>query len=179
MSETQSHWVFGYGSLIWRPGFDHIEARQALLRGAHRRLCIYSHRHRGTPEQPGLVFGLLNGGSCHGMAFRVAAGNWAAVRAYLREREQVTGVYREVMRPVSLIGSRQVVHALSFVVDQSHTQFAGRLDVEAQFDLVRDSSGQAGPNRDYVLNTADHLAEMGIEDRHLKELAARLRASGW
>jgi cation transport protein ChaC len=75
MMDDDSHWVFGYGSLIWRPGFDHIEARQALLRGAHRRLCIYSHRHRGTPDRPGLVFGLLNGGSCHGMAFRVAAEN--------------------------------------------------------------------------------------------------------
>jgi cation transport protein ChaC len=90
----------------------------------------------------------------------------------------VTGVYREVFRPVDLIGSGERVHALAYVVDQGHVQFAGRLAVEDQFALVRDSVGQSGANSEYVLNTARHLAEMGIEDRHLMELAARLRASG-
>ena len=95
-------WVFGYGSLMWRPGFDFIEQRQARLIGEHRALCVYSFDHRGTPEKPGLVLGLDRGGACRGIAFRVEAGKRDATIAYLREREQTTGVYREVMRSVWL-----------------------------------------------------------------------------
>src|SRR5690606_13758576 len=85
------HWVFGYGSLIWNPGFPHVASERATLRGAHRRLCIYSHRHRGTPEQPGLVFGLVRGGSCRGVAFAVEPGRWDEVRDYLMGREMDRG----------------------------------------------------------------------------------------
>ena len=94
-------WIFGYGSLMWRPGFDYVEARQAKLIGEHRALCIYSFVHRGTPEKPGLVLGLDRGGACQGMAFRVAADRRDGVVAYLREREQATSVYREVRRSVA------------------------------------------------------------------------------
>src|SRR5690606_16263770 len=102
MEMSAQHWVFGYGSLMWRPGFDYEERREAVLYGAHRRLCIYSHFHRGTPERPGLVLGLDRGGSCRGIAYRVAAADYTAVLDYLRGREQVTGVYREVTRRVRL-----------------------------------------------------------------------------
>src|ERR1700757_859148 len=95
-------WVFGYGSLIWRPGFDYLEARRAKLIGEHRSLCVYSFVHRGTPEKPGLVLGLDRGGACRGIAFRIAGKHRAATIAYLREREQVTPVYREVKRSVWL-----------------------------------------------------------------------------
>src|SRR4051794_11420386 len=112
-----THWVFGYGSLIWRPGFEFVAAQRALLRGAHRSLCIYSHTYRGTPELPGLVFGLARGGACGGMAFEVAADKWDAVLAYLRERELVTGVYVETTRPVQL-GDGRIANALAFLVDE-------------------------------------------------------------
>src|ERR1700728_4227485 len=95
-------WVFGYGSLMWRPGFDFVERVPARLVGLHRALCVYSFVHRGTPEQPGLVLGLDRGGACRGVAFRVAEKHRAATVAYLRAREQVTSVYREVMRSVWL-----------------------------------------------------------------------------
>src|SRR6201988_3951365 len=100
-------WVFGYGSLMWRPGFEHIEQVPARLIGEHRALCVYSFDHRGTPEKPGLVLGLDRGGACRGIAFRVAPEQRKATVEYLRAREQTTHVYREVMRSVWLNNSSQ------------------------------------------------------------------------
>ena len=170
---TATHWVFGYGSLIWNPGFAHVSAQQGLLRGAHRSLSIVSHHHRGTVEQPGLVFGLTRGGSCRGMVFEVADADWPQVYAYLQEREQVTSVYRDVMRPVHLADGR-MVGALAFLVDERHEQFAGRLSLEQQLAMVRAGVGLSGRNIDYVLNTARHLRELGIRDRQLMALADML-----
>src|SRR5690606_7033781 len=119
VQNKSSHWIFGYGSLIWRPGFAFVGSAPGLLRGAHRRLCVYSHRHRGTPGQPGLVFGLVRGGSCRGVAFEVRADDWPGVHRYLVEREMDGGVYREAFRPVRLNDGR-VVTALAFLVDERH-----------------------------------------------------------
>ena len=170
VNTTATQWVFGYGSLIWNPGFAHVSAQQGLLKGAHRSLSIVSHHHRGTVEQPGLVFGLTRGGSCRGMVFEVAEADWPSVYAYLQEREQVTSVYRDVMRPVRLADGR-TVKALAFLVDERHAQFAGHLDLDRQLAMVRAGIGRSGRNVDYVLNTARHLAELGIRDRQLMALA--------
>ena len=172
---TSTHWVFGYGSLIWNPGFAFVSAQQGLLRGAHRSLSIVSHHHRGTVEQPGLVFGLTRGGSCRGMVFEVADADWPAVYAYLQEREQVTAVYRDVMRPVHLANG-QMVSALTFLVDERHEQFAGQLSIDQQLAMVRAGVGLSGRNVDYVLNTARHLGELGIRDRQLMAFAELLTA---
>ena len=170
LDNTATHWVFGYGSLIWNPGFPHISAQQGLLRGAHRSLSIVSHHHRGTREQPGLVFGLTRGGACRGMVFEVADAQWPQVYAYLQEREQVTAVYRDVMRPVRLADGR-AIKALAFLVDERHEQFAGHLSLEQQLAMVRSGVGLSGRTVDYVLNTARHLRELGIRDRQLMALA--------
>jgi cation transport protein ChaC len=167
---TTTHWVFGYGSLIWNPGFPHVSAQQGLLRGAHRSLSIVSHHHRGTVEQPGLVFGLTRGGACRGMVFEVAHAEWPDVYAYLQQREQVTSVYRDVMRPVRLADGR-AIKALAFLVDERHEQFAGHLSLEQQLAMVRAGVGISGRNIDYVLNTYKHLRELGIRDRQLMALA--------
>ena len=172
-NDNATHWVFGYGSLIWNPGFAHVSAQQGLLRGAHRSLSIVSHYHRGTVEHPGLVFGLSRGGSCRGMVFEVADADWVGVRAYLQEREQVTAVYRDVMRPVRLSDGR-TVSALAFLVDERHEQFAGNLTLEQQLAMVRAGVGLSGRNVDYVLNTARHLGALGIRDRQLMALAELL-----
>jgi glutathione-specific gamma-glutamylcyclotransferase len=169
-------WVFGYGSLMWWPGFEFAEKAQAALIGAHRSLCIYSFHHRGTAEQPGLVLGLDRGGACRGVAYRVDAGKKEWTLAYLREREQITDVYVEAHKPISLLdGSGRALDALCYVVDQAHPQYAGRLSIEAQARLVRAAVGRSGANIDYVLNTVRHLEEAGIEDPELMMLAARLR----
>ena len=168
-------WVFGYGSLIWRPGFPYVERRIARLVGAHRALCVYSWVHRGTESEPGLVLGLDRGGTCRGVAFRVAPEDWEGVVAYLRAREQVTSVYLERVRPVRFDDGTAAT-ALAYLVDRAHPQYAGKLDEETQFRLVSGARGQSGENRDYVLNTAAHLAELGMPDAALERLARRLGA---
>jgi glutathione-specific gamma-glutamylcyclotransferase len=166
-------WVFGYGSLMWRPGFPHVERQPALVSGYHRALCVLSHVHRGTPERPGLVLGLDRGGRCRGLAFRVAAGDVEETIAYLRAREQVTGVYRERRLPVRLADGRSVT-ALTYVVDRRHGQYAGRLDPPDLLRLVRQGVGRSGANPDYVTATFAHLTEMGVSDPVLERLAAAL-----
>src|SRR5246127_5467600 len=129
-------WVFGYGSLIWRPGFDYLERVPARLIGAHRALCVFSHVHRGTPEQPGLVLGLDFGGACRGIAYRVAAKEREATLTYLREREQTTAVYRELVRGIWLEGTpERRIEALCYAVDRGHAQYAGRLSHERQLQI--------------------------------------------
>ena len=168
-------WVFGYGSLMWRPGFEHLERRPARLLGAHRALCVFSHVHRGTPEKPGLVLGLDYGGSCRGIAFRVEASKREATVAYLREREQVTKVYRESARSVILLDEPEAdVRALCYLVNRAHEQYAGALTREEQLNLVRQGHGRSGVNRDYVLATVKELEALGIRDATLEWLAARL-----
>jgi cation transport protein ChaC len=176
MSDGNPH-VFGYGSLIWNPGFDFVTAQRAVLHGAHRALAVYSHRHRGTPEQPGLVFGLMRGGSCPGMAFEVAKDRWDEVFAYLEAREQDRGVYRTAWRPVRLADGR-VVRAVTYLVNEQHSQYAGRLSIEDQARLVLSGTGESGPNTDYVRNTARRLGELGIRDRRLDILVAALDLAG-
>lgn len=169
-------WVFGYGSLMWRPDFPHVERVQAKLIGAHRALCVLSHVHRGTPERPGLVLGLDHGGACRGIAYRVAAPHRAATIAYLRAREQVTMVYREAVRAVWLSGTpERRVSALVYMVDRSHHQYAGRLSIEQQLHYIRQGHGRSGPNREYVLATVKELEAQGYFDRDLHLLAERLQ----
>jgi glutathione-specific gamma-glutamylcyclotransferase len=166
-------WVFGYGSLMWNPGFPFAERHPAVAHGVHRRLCVYSTHYRGTPEKPGLVMGLLRGGSCRGMAFRVAERDVSPTRDYLTARERLTSIYHEVMRPVRLHDGR-AVSAMCYVVDQSHRQFAGCLPPDQQLHMVRGSAGSMGPNRDYVCNTVMALKTIGLQDRTLEWLADAL-----
>jgi glutathione-specific gamma-glutamylcyclotransferase len=169
-------WVFGYGSLMWRPGFVYVERRLALLRGWRRRLCVYSHVYRGTPERPGLVLGLDHGGACRGVAFRVEAALAEATLRYLRERELVTAVYLEHTAPIRLDDGRRVA-AVTFLADRAHGQYAGPMSRETLLKLVRQGVGRSGPNGDYVLSTHDHLRELGILDPELEWLAGQLRAA--
>ena len=169
-------WVFGYGSLMWNPGFAHEEAVKARLFGYHRALCIHSRLYRGTPERTGLVLGLDKGGSCVGMAFRVAARDEAAVAEYLHQREMMNYVYRDLRLGIRTADGRAAV-ALAFVADQKNAQFAGRLSAEEAAKIVSGARGTAGPNEEYVFNTLAHLKEIGIRD-HWLENVGRLISAG-
>ena len=174
--ETGELWVFGYGSLMWRPGFVYRERVPARLIGLHRALCVYSFVHRGTPERPGLVLGLDRGGMCRGIAYRVAANKRAETIEYLRAREQVTTVYLETMRRIELEEhARRRVRALCFIVDRSHVQYAGRLTLAESLRHVREGHGRSGANRDYVLETVQALEALGYRESELHLLAAQLK----
>ena len=166
-------WVFGYGSLIWRPGFAHVETQRARLHGYRRSLCVYSFVHRGTRERPGLVLGLDRGGSCVGLAFRVPGDLRDEVIAYLRERELVTSVYLERTLKVRL-DSGAMVEAVAYIVDRDHEQYAGGLDAAHAASVVRGAVGQSGNNEDYVLSTLKHLEALGIRDHWLEEVAGQI-----
>jgi cation transport protein ChaC len=172
-------WVFGYGSLMWRPGFVYEEARHARLTGYRRCFCIFSVHHRGTPQRPGVVLGLDRGGSCEGIAFRVAACRAAATKRYLREREQVYGVYRHVYAPVALSeGPRRQVVALTYVAEPAHPNYA-RLPAKTLARLIRSGKGLSGANLDYFVNTLRHLAELGIRERELERLLVLVGPHAW
>lgn len=177
--DSDEFWVFGYGSLMWNPGFEVEESCPAHLHGFRRALCVRSWVHRGTQEHPGLVLGLDRGGSCRGMAFRVAPQRWHAVVDYLRERELVTHVYKERTLPIRLDGGVRK-GALVYVIDRAHHQYAGALTVEEAAATVRTARGKSGPNVEYVANTLAHLQQMGIRDHWLEEVgrAAGLLANG-
>lgn len=170
----EQFWIFGYGSLMWRPGFDFLRSEPALVHGCHRSLCVYSYVHRGTPEQPGLVLGLDRGGSCHGMAFQIAPQQWDATIAYLRAREQVTSVYVEKRKTVRLLSAGITAEATTYVVDRTHVQYAGVLGDEDLVKHVMRGRGISGHCIDYVLSTVDHLRAMKIHDPMLERLANRL-----
>jgi cation transport protein ChaC len=168
-------WIFAYGSLMWRPDFPFVERVDARLVGAHRALCVYSFVHRGTAERPGLVLGLDQGGACRGIAYRVSVTERADVVAYLRKREQVTSVYREVIRPIWLRGrSEQREPGLCYMVDRGHPQYAGRLSLDQQLHHVRQGHGISGANRDYVIATVAALEQLGYRETELHRLAQML-----
>lgn len=165
-------WVFGYGSLMWDPGFTHEHVRSALLRGYHRAFCIYSVRFRGTYERPGLVLGLNRGGSCRGLAFRVPARQVGAALDALWAREMSRAAYLPRLLRVDLGGT--MVQALTFIANTGHEHYAGGLTHEAAARLIATCCGSRGPNLDYLRNTLQHLADLGVRDRGLGKLHQRV-----
>jgi len=172
--QDEDKWVFGYGSLMWKPGFAHVEALEARLFGVHRAFCVYSWVHRGTQAAPGLVLGLDRGGSVRGMAFRVLARDWDEVFAYLQAREQSTAVYVEAWKALRLSDGRRV-RGLCFVVDRNHPQYAGALPLERQAEIIATAVGGSGPNTEYLENTVAHLDAMGLGDGPLHRVQALLK----
>lgn len=168
-------WVFGYGSLMWNPGFEHEARHIAVVHGLHRRLCVSSIRYRGTPEQPGLVLGLDKGGSCRGYAFRVAARDKQQVAAYLEEREMFSAVYKPVFVRVRLPEGR-CERALTFRVKREHPQYTPPMCEIKAAERVARSRGLRGCNPEYVLNTLAELRRNGFDDGGLTRIARHLES---
>jgi cation transport protein ChaC len=171
-------WVFGYGSLLWNPGFVPAESVPARLTGWQRSFCMLSIHHRGTEAEPGLVLALdaAEGAACDGLALRVARGEEGGVLAELRERELISSAYLERVLPVALADGRQV-EALTYVIDPGHRQYC-RLDLETQAAMIARAAGGRGTNRDYLEQTAAHLDALGIADRDMVWLRDRVRTIG-
>lgn len=170
-----SMWVFGYGSLVWNPGFELREKVIATLQGYHRSFCMRSIHHRGTEENPGLVLALDEdpAASCQGVALAVAHGREAATLQYLRDRELVSSAYLEKHLAVRLEDGREV-EAVTYVVDPDHVQYCGGITLEEQARIIAAARGGRGPNDEYLYNTVDHLAELGIHDADLEWLKAQV-----
>ena len=169
-------WVFGYGSLLWEPGFAFTERVMARLDGWHRSFCMRSIHHRGTETKPGLVLALdaAVGAACEGVAFAVAPDHQVETLAYLRERELISSAYLEKRLPVTL-GDGRRVEAVTYVIDPDHVQYCGGLPLEEQAQIIARAKGGRGKNRDYLWNTATHLHDLGIADAELDWLSARVR----
>ncbi|MCF3973902.1 gamma-glutamylcyclotransferase [Paracoccus salsus] len=172
----KNSWVFGYGSLMWDPGFRPVETVKARLTGYARSFCLRSTRYRGTEDAPGLVLGLdaEPGAICSGLALRIPDDQHDEIMVYLRERELDTGAYREMVLPLTLEDGRQV-EALSYVMRRDHWQYAGGLCRREQARIIARAQGGRGPNCDYLFNTARHLAEIGLADEWLDQLADEVR----
>ncbi|QOL82545.1 gamma-glutamylcyclotransferase [Pseudooceanicola spongiae] len=168
-------WVFGYGSLLWKPGFTPAAEVVAHLSGYARSFCMSSIHHRGSVEHPGLVLALdaQPGAACTGLALQVASGEEDTVLSYLRERELVSSAYIEKRLPVELSDGR-TVEAVTYVIDAAHVQYCGGMPLEAQARIIAHAHGGMGPNAEYLWNTARHLDDLGLSDADLTWLAARV-----
>ncbi len=166
-------WIYGYGSLIWRPEFEFVERRHALLHGYHRALCLWSRVNRGTPERPGLVFGLDIGGSCRGVAFRISNDEAPEIMEALWRREMPSGAY--IPRWLNCRTDQGPITALAFTMNRQTDAYVRDLPQEHLLHIVRNAHGSYGPCIDYVLETADALMRHDIVDRRLSALAHTLR----
>jgi cation transport protein ChaC len=171
--KRQDIWVFGYGSLVWRPEFDFLEQRLAQLHGYHRALCLWSRVNRGTPEQPGLVFGLEAGGSCRGMAYKVAASAAHATLEALWRREMASGVYTP--KWLNCRTAQGNINALIFTMNNKTHGYVGDLTKEKLITIVQSAHGRYGPCTEYVLETAHALRSAGIHDTKLEAIVRQLR----
>ena len=170
-------WVFGYGSLLWNPGFEVAESVVATLPGYARSFCMRSIHHRGTETDPGLVLALDEDPrhACEGVALAVAPGQEDKTLAYLRERELISSAYLERTLDIDLHDGRRV-SALVYVINRDHVQYCGGLPLEEQARIIACAEGGMGPNNEYLYNTAGHLAQIGLHDPDLEWLSHRVRA---
>ena len=170
-------WVFGYGSLLWNPGFEVGAQVVATLPGYARSFCMHSIHHRGTEDKPGLVLALDEEPAhvCEGVALSVKEGTEAKTLAYLREREMISSAYLERELEIDLVDGRRVL-ALAYVINPDHVQYCGGMALEEQAQIIANAIGGMGPNTEYLYNTAEHLTEIGLHDPDLEWLSQRVRA---
>jgi len=161
-------WIFGYGSLIWRPEFDFAERRPARVHGWHRALKMWSRINRGTPEKPGLVFGLLSGGCCQGVVFRIAKAHGREVLAQLWSREMKLAVYDP--KWLTCQTTQGPVSALAFTLSRKSPSHTGVLGAEEYRRIFEEASGIYGTTYEYAHRTLEELRRHDIHDKGLEKL---------
>ncbi|MEM7441822.1 MAG: gamma-glutamylcyclotransferase [Pseudomonadota bacterium] len=166
-------WLFAYGSLIWNPAFHFAERRQGTVYGYHRQYCLWTPAGRGSQEFPGLMLGLERGGSCHGVAYRIRSDSVREELDIVWRREMITGAYRPVWS--TLHNAANPVKVIAFVINRAHDRYAEKLAEDRIVNTLAYARGVIGSCSDYLFNTVDHLNELGIRDRQLNRLAARVR----
>ena len=169
--EHQVRHIFAYGSLMWRPDFEFLSAKPAKLVGFHRRLSVLSHHYRGTPEKPGLVLGLDNGGTCLGLVYEISEQAWEDVIHQVRAREMLGDVYIEAIKEFSLLETGEGVRAVTYLVNHHSSQYFPNEKPEALLPYIHQGHGIYGSCLDYVTNTILHLRQLGIHDDGLEALA--------
>ena len=167
-------WIFGIGSLIWNPAFHFVERRTALVHGFHRQFCLWARAGRGSPQRPGLMLALERGGSCHGVAYRIAPKHVEIELDVVWRREMLTGAYRPVW--VAARTPRGIEHAIAFAANRSHERYIRGLDEVEMARLLATGAGPLGACCDYLFDTVAHLRELGIRDRRLEALEKRVRS---
>lgn len=177
MEPSRDLWIFAYGSLMWRPAFPFEERHRARLDGYHRRFCIISRHHRGTIDRPGLVLGLDRGGSAVGVVYRVTSHHAAGVLKAVRARELISGVYREALLPVTVLGAHGLrVMAVAYLAEPSHPSFNRRMPIRQQAHIIAHAHGRSGDNLGYLAHTVAELLRLGIRERELERIATCLGA---
>jgi cation transport protein ChaC len=174
--DPNNFWVFGYGSLMWRPGFQFVERVPAKLNGFQRDMCLISIHYRGTKEKPGMVCGLSPGGECDGIAFRVAPSDVEQVIGYLDDRELISYIYIPRHLEIELQNGRRVI-ARAYVADSQHQQFAGNWPLDKKIAHVKQGIGSEGTSVEYLANIVSHLHELKISDENLESLLAKVKNS--
>ncbi len=167
-------WLFGYGSLVWNPLVHYQERRVARLHGFHRSFCLWSHVNRGSLQRPGLVLGLDAGGSCRGVAYRIAAHHAEDELRLLWRREMVLGAYRP--RWAKVDSGEEPLQAIAFFVNREHANYAGKLPLETVIKTLVSTRGQLGTPAEYLIETVRGLIEHGVRDPYLLELRKRVLA---
>ena len=167
-------WLFGYGSLVWNPIVQYLERRVARLHGFHRSFCLWSHVNRGSLQKPGLVLGLDSGGSCRGVAFRIAGRRAVDELRLLWRREMVLGAYTP--RWARIDSGDETFRAIAFFVNRAHPSYAGKLPPETVIRTLVSTRGQLGTPAEYLLETVRGLVEHGVRDPYLLELRKRVLA---
>jgi len=171
--QADDYWVFGFGSLMWRPGFDFEETSVADLFGFRSDMCFLSVHYRGTPEAPGLVCGLVEANDasafCRGRAFKIRKESVSQVEAYLDKRELITDIYVPSAVTIRLVDGRSVT-ARTYLSDASHEQYIGHWSVGEKAEAIATGVGSEGASLEYLENLLSHLSELMIHDEHLSEL---------
>ncbi|NJM71406.1 MAG: gamma-glutamylcyclotransferase [Scytonema sp. RU_4_4] len=161
-------WLFAYGSLIWNPIFKFAEQRIGTIYGWHRRFCLWVPQGRGTPDNPGLVLGLDRGGSCRGVAYRIAATDVQSELQLLWRREMVVGCY--IPRWVKVFDDTQRLQAIAFVINHQHRAYSGKISFETTVNSIATACGELGSCADYLMHTVNSLMSVGIKDKQLLRL---------